>query len=237
MNIEQLTEVYHRDGFVVVPGLMSADVVSSIRNELDRYIVETLPGLPPEDYVLEAEGGPVRNLWRLERHSPFFAQLGENSRMAALVSALVNGDPVLMAIESFNKPARVGSIVPPHQDNAYFCLTPPDALTVWIAIDTVTKENGPVYYLRGSHKDGTLPHAASNIPGNSMGLRDTVMIHKAHAGLLEPGDAILHHCNTIHYSNPNRSDAPRRAMLMVFRGAHCAPDSALQERYHLARQG
>ena len=237
MNIEQLKEEYQRDGFVTVSGLMSEEIVAAIQCELDHYIAGTLPCLPPEDYVLEAEGGPVRNLWRLEKHSQYFAELGKNEGMAALVGALVNGKPVLMAIESFNKPARVGSIVPPHQDNAYFCLTPPDALTAWIAIDPVTKENGPVHYIPGSHIDGTLPHTASNVPGNSMGLRDTVLIHNAHAALLQPGDAILHHSNTIHYSNPNRSGLPRRALLMVYRGAHCAKDPALHERYQLARQG
>jgi len=237
MNIEQMTEEYRRDGFVPIPGLMSAEVVTAIRCELDRYIAETLSSLPPEDYVLEAEGGPVRNLWRLEKHSQYFAELGNNDRLAGLVRALVNGDPILMAIELFNKPARVGSIVPPHQDNAYFCLAPPDALTVWIAIDLVTKENGPVFYIPGSHRDGTLAHAASSIPGNSMGLRETIVTHNAHPALLQSGDAMLHHCNTIHYSNPNRSEAPRCALLMVYRGAHCEPDPQLKARYELASRG
>lgn len=237
MQVDHIAEAYRRDGFVVLPALVNAKAVAQIRTELSRYVTEKLSTLPPEDYVLEQEGGPVRNLWRLERHSEYFSGLGKDDYLTGLVGTLVNGEPELIAIESFNKPARVGSLVPPHQDNAYFCLTPPDALTVWIAIDAVTKENGPVHYMPGSHRDGTRPHLASNVPGNSMGLRDTVLIHQARAVELEPGDAVLHHCNTIHFSNPNRSDAPRCALLMVFRGTHCAPDPQLKERYQLARQG
>ena len=54
---------------------------------------------------------------------------------------MVHGEPVSMGVETFNKPAKVGSGVPPHQDNAYFCLTPPDALTIWIALDAATMES------------------------------------------------------------------------------------------------
>jgi phytanoyl-CoA hydroxylase len=63
----------------------------------------------------------------------------------------------LVGVETFNKPARIGSGVPYHQDNAYFCQSPPDMLTVWIAIDAVTEANGPVFFVKGSHRPAC-PH-------------------------------------------------------------------------------
>ena len=77
-----------------------------------------------------------------------------------LVAPLVNGPLAVMAVESFNKPARVGSPVPPHQDNAYFCQEPADVLTVWIALDPATQENGAVEYFLGSHHE-LWPHKPS----------------------------------------------------------------------------
>jgi ectoine hydroxylase-related dioxygenase (phytanoyl-CoA dioxygenase family) len=79
---------------------------------------------------------------------------------------------LLVGVETFNKPARVGSGVPYHQDNAYFCQTPPDMLTIWIAMDAVTMANGPVYYVRGSQKTGMLPTKLSGVKGNSIGLAE-----------------------------------------------------------------
>src|SRR6185312_15180475 len=114
------------------------------------------------------------------------------------VRHLVHGEPVLLGVETFSKPARVGSGVPPHQDNAYFCQAPPDVLTIWIAMDAATEANGPVFYLKGSHRGGTLPHRPSGVAGNSMGLVTLPPHEKADVlcGTLEAGDALIHHCQT-----------------------------------------
>jgi len=234
MNLEALSKQYAEDGVVKVDQLFTAVEVESIRAQLKRYAEEVVPGLPPNDVVFEADGVSVRNCWRMEVHDPWFADLARKQSILALVADFVKGDPVLMAVESFNKPARVGSAVPPHQDNAYFCLGPPDALTVWIAIDAVTEANGPVSYLRGSQQDGARPHQTSGVAGNSMGLAECPDKSGAWAGLLEPGDALIHHCNTIHFSAPNTSDQSRLGLLMVFKGAHCAVDESLRANYALA---
>jgi len=39
----------------------------------------------------------------------------------------VQGD----APEWFNKPPATNHITPPHQDNYYFCLEPPNVVTIW----------------------------------------------------------------------------------------------------------
>lgn len=149
---------------------------------------------------------------------------------------LVHGEPLLCSVETFNKPARIGSRVPYHQDNAYFCQTPPDMLTIWIAMDPVTLENGPVYYVRGSHKQGMPPTKASGVKGNSIGLAEpsTVPLEEQFCGLLNPGDALIHHCETIHHSAPKTSDHPRPGLLLVYRGAHTQTDPALKAAYMAA---
>lgn len=234
MDIEALSARYATDGVIKVERLFSPEEIDEIRAQLKRYADEITPGLPPNDVVFEADGVSVRNCWRMEHHDPWFADLARKESILSLVAELVKGEPVLMAVESFNKPALVGSAVPPHQDNAYFCLTPPDALTVWIAVDAVTEANGPVSYLLGTHLEGARPHTPSGVAGNSMGLAEEVDTGAGWPGLLEPGDALLHHCNTIHFSAPNTSAFARRGLLMVFRGGHCAVDEGLRSKYALA---
>lgn len=237
MYPDDLVQRYERDGCVRVRGFFNAEALSDVRRELDRYEREVVPGLPESDRTLEADGKTVRNLWRMERHDPFFDRLARAPEVLELVRSLVHGEPLLMAVETFHKPARIGSGVPPHQDNAYFCQAPPDVLTIWIALGAVTEANGPVFYLMGSHRGGTRAHRPSGVAGNSMGLVNMPAHEDADVfrGTLEPGDALIHHCETIHWSARNQTDRPRCGLLMVFRGAHTAQDPKLKEAYDAAR--
>jgi len=235
----EATEVlkdYERDGVALVRGLLSAEEVGVIRDELDRYIREDLASKPVDARTLEADDKTVRNLWRLEIHNMFFRDFAARGDLRDLIAPLVRGEPVLAGVETFNKPARIGSGVPPHQDNAYFCQTPPDMLTVWIAIDAVTAANGPVTYVKGSHRLGPLPTKPSGVRGNSIGLAGMPETSEEDllVALLEPGDATIHHCDTIHYSAPNTTDYPRLGFLLVFRGGHTQTDPALKATYSAA---
>ncbi len=233
---EQASE-YEQNGCIRIRGFLDAETLSTTRRELARYVRDVVPSLPAGDRTFEADGTTVRNLWRMEQHDPYFDALARRPEILSMVRALVRGEPVLMAVETFNKPARVGSGVPPHQDNAYFCQSPPDVLTIWIAMDAATEANGPIFYLRGSHRGGILPHRPSGVAGNSMGLAKMPPHEEADVfrGTLEPGDALVHHCQTIHWSAPNKTDHPRCGLLMVFRGAHTAHDPKLKEAYDAAR--
>lgn len=232
----QILHDYERDGVVRIRGFLSPAEAAAVRAELERYIREHLPSKPLDARTLEADENTVRNLWRLEQHSSFFREFGARADIRALVAPLVHGEPVLMAVETFNKPARVGSGVPCHQDNAYFCQTPPDILTLWIAIDAVTEANGPVFFIKGSHLAGMQPTRPSGVRGNSIGMAEApaVPLAEQFCALLAPGDATIHHCQTIHHSAPNTTEHSRLALLLVYRGSHTRTDPALQAVYTAA---
>ncbi len=232
--IESLTAAYDRDGVIRIREFFNAADAAEVRAALQRYFRDIAPTLPASDVTFESDGTTVRNLWRMEKHDPFFATLPLRPAILKLVGQLVHGEPVLLGVETFNKPARVGSGVPPHQDNAYFCQTPPDVLTIWVAIDAATDDNGPIFYIRGSQAE-LLPHKPSGVRGNSMGLAAAFDKSDPFVGTLEPGDALIHHCQTIHYSGPNKTDHPRCGLLMVFRGAHAKDDPQLRAAYDAGR--
>ncbi len=235
MNTQEIAKQYEQDGVVRVRTFLSPDETKKIRAEIERYSRDIAPKLPASEVTFEADGKTPRNLWRMEQHDPFFAELAKKSEILCLVRELVHGEPVLLGVETFNKPAKIGSGVPPHQDNAYFCQTPPDVLTIWIAMDAATEANGPVFYARGSHKVGMVPHKASGVKGNSIGLAEKFDHSDPFIGLLNPGDALIHHCQTIHYSGPNRTEFPRCGFLLVFKGAHTQTDPELKAAYDKAR--
>jgi ectoine hydroxylase-related dioxygenase (phytanoyl-CoA dioxygenase family) len=237
MSTADLVKQYESDGCIRMRGFFDAVTLATARAALARYEREIAPGLPEGDRVFESDGKTIRNLWRMEKYDPYFDALARREETIELIRPLVRGAPVLMGVETFNKPARVGSGVPPHQDNAYFCQAPPDVLTIWIAMDAATEANGPIFYLKGSHRSRTLPHRPSGVAGNSMGLAKMPPHEQSEIfrGTLEPGDAMIHHCETIHWSAPNQTDHPRRGLLMVYRGAHTVYDSEMKKAYDAAR--
>ena len=230
---ERLVADYQKDGVVLIPRFFSAEKIAEIRGEIDRYVRQDLGDKPKDARTLEPDGRNIRNLWRLQQHNTYFRQLAQQTDILGLIERLVGGLPVLQGVETFNKPARVGTAVPYHQDNAYFCQTPPDMLTVWIAIDPVTIDNGPVYFIKGSHKAGTLPTRPSGVTGNSIGLAEPPQVTKRQqfCALLRPGDATIHHCETIHHSDPNETELARLGLLLVYRGSHTETDERLHQAY------
>jgi ectoine hydroxylase-related dioxygenase (phytanoyl-CoA dioxygenase family) len=236
MQLPDAVNDYERDGCIRVRGFLDAALLQDVRRRLDHYMREIAPVVPEGDRTFEPDGVTVRNLWRMEQHDPYFADFAKRPAVIEPVTKLVHGEPVLMAVETFNKPARVGSGVPPHQDNAYFCRTPPDVLTIWIAMDAATEANGPIFYLKGSQRQ-MHAHRPSGVAGNSMGLAKMPQHADADVfrGTLEAGDALIHHCQTIHWSAPNKTDHARCGLLMVFRGAHTVHDPELKAAYDAAR--
>jgi phytanoyl-CoA hydroxylase len=231
-----LIETYRREGVIRCRGLFDERERLELRQNIVRYQADVVAGLPTGDVTFEPDGVTVRNLWRMERHDAFFRALGERPKLCDLVAPLLNGTPALMGVETFNKPALIGSAVPPHQDNAYFCQTPPDTLSVWVAIDPATVENGAVEYLLGSHR-ALLPHVASGVNGNSFGLAEPPPAGRFERmiGTVDAGDALIHHGQTIHESRPNRTPHARMSLIFVYRGAHTQTDETLLEQYRRAQ--
>jgi phytanoyl-CoA hydroxylase len=240
MNFDQYRAGYDRDGFVIVRQFLRGPDLAELNANLDRYIREVVPGLPDSQAFYLDRSRP-QTLKQLQHMGvdPFFRAYPNHPTWVALARALVSeeahaGDP-----EWFNKPTASGSPTPPHQDNYYFNLKPPNVVTIWLALDPVDEENGCLRYVAGSHRRGLRPHGRSNILGFSQGITDYGPDDRAHEVQihLQPGDAVAHHGETIHRAEPNGSATrPRRAFALVFKGVSCRRDEEAFARYQAALQ-
>jgi phytanoyl-CoA hydroxylase len=107
-------------------------------------------------------------------------------------------------------------------------------LTIWLALDQVDEENGCLRYVRGSHRSGVRPHGRTSTLGFSQELVDYGEADRAAevAVPMEPGDAVIHHGDTIHRAEANKSlTRHRRSFAMVFKGLSCRRDEAAHARY------
>lgn len=237
MNYEQYCPAFERDGFVIVRQFLAPAELDELRSELDRYIRDVVPGLPDSHAFYEDRSRPdTLKQMQYMTDDPFFASRVREPKWVALATTLLGEEANSQGCEWFNKPAGSSRplLTPPHQDNYYFNLKPPQALTIWVALDPVDRGNGCLRYVAGSHLVGLRPHATSQVIGFSQGIVDYGPQDEAREVqiLLQPGDAVVHHCELIHRAEPNTSTTrSRRAFAMVFRGVSCQVDEAGYQRY------
>ncbi len=235
MNFHSLKSQFDRDGFVLVRQLLPAGEFDVLKCELDRYIREIVPTLPDTDafFIDRSRPKTLKQLQHMGR-DPFFRDYARHPTWTALAASLLGEEVQSDEPEWFNKPAGTNSPTPPHQDNYYFCLTPPHVVTIWMALDPVDDENGCLRYVRGSHIFGVRAHSRSNILGFSQGITDFGPddVAREVAMHIQPGDVVVHHGNTIHRAEPNRSATrDRRSFAQVYRGVSCRRDEPAFERY------
>lgn len=228
-------EEFSRNGFVRLKGYLTSEEVRNLEENLQRYIREIAPGLPPTDVFYEIQGRAetLKQMQQMETHDPFFQSIAVLPKFARLAEALLGTPVVLRGVELFNKPAGIGKPTPPHQDGYYFCLLPSQAVTLWFPLDPVSEENGCIRYVRGSHRKGIRPHNVSNILGFSQGLSDWGPEDAAAEvkALASPGDLLAHHCDIIHRADANPSRNSRRALAIVYDAAASTIDEAARARY------
>jgi hypothetical protein len=113
-----------------------------------------------------------------------------------------------------NKPAHSLKETPWHQDAAYWIKLPDKrAVSIWIALDATTKENGCMWFLPRAaeeivpHKQTTAGAALSCDPPQE----GTVAVP------LPLGGCTLHDGYTLHYSQGNSTAGSRRGLILNFR--------------------
>jgi hypothetical protein len=114
-------------------------------------------------------------------------------------------------------PAAIGASTPWHQDEAYW---KPDrqyrSVSVWIALQEVTEDNGCLWFNDGSHEWEVLEHRSIGGDTRTHGLEivDTSVIRNAIACPLPAGGFTIHRNRTAHFAGPNRTGAARRALVL-----------------------
>ena len=219
-------QLFNERGFLAVEDLVPAPFIENMKDRLE-YLCEHWDSPEAEragvgqemdqgnTAVAEKTARTVRKFSGLIPHEPVFDEYMRTSRVADVAAELIGTPLYLHGDQALMKPPEVGSEKPFHQDNAYFQVTPDDAvITCWCALDEATTENGCLHYLAGSHKRGLVEHEKiENTPHLvPPGLRreDAVPVPA------RPGTVVFHHGWALHMSPPNRSRSWRRAMVLHF---------------------
>ncbi len=238
MGSEQLRRAmlqFTRDGFAAIRAFLRREEVDEIICEIERYVANVVPTLPPSKAFYEIKGDPstLKQLPRIDQSDNYFYRFHRHQRMSQLAAHLLGCPVVPRDLQWFNKPPRVGKPTPAHQDGFYDKIQPIEMVNMWLALDPVDEQNGCVRYIVGSHKCGLRDHTRTNTLGFSQGLVDYGPQDQAHevAICAAPGDILVHHGLTIHRADGNTSNRNRRALGSVYYAAHVKKNHVIADNY------
>jgi phytanoyl-CoA hydroxylase len=235
LNAQTSKTEFDRDGFAVIRDFLPGDEFNVLNENIERFVRDVVPGLSSAFAFYDDRARPetLKQLSHMDSDS-FFSDYKSHPRWVETATTLLGEEVIVQGMEWFNKPPNTNHVTPPHQDNYYFCLKPPQVLTMWLALEPIDEENGCLRYIRGSHKDGLRPHHGTKTLGFSQGLSDFGQqdTDREVAITAQPNDLLIHHGEMIHRADANTSSARhRRSFAMVIRASSCQRDESAYQKY------
>ena len=147
---------FEDDGFLVLPSLFSAAEVEALRSDLPRLFAERRP-----ENFREKESDAVRTAMGLHLRSEVYARAVRHPRLVEPAMQILGDDLYVQQVKVNAKEAFSGDVWQWHYDFATHHgedgVPEPLALNLHIFLDEVNEFNGPLVFIRGSHRRGPAP--------------------------------------------------------------------------------
>jgi ectoine hydroxylase-related dioxygenase (phytanoyl-CoA dioxygenase family) len=226
---------FEEQGFFVLDRFFTPEETDAILAHIDAHAEEHERRLRSEgDRGISRAGEITFTAFLAEKDAEILA-FCRQPRMAQLTTELIGPDVRLYWNQSVYKQPETPREFPWHQDNGYTPVEPEQYYTCWLALTEATLENGCIWVLPGSHRQGTLLHEDS--PIGRVGYRG------ADPGMPVPlakGSMAVFSSLLLHRSGPNLTDRPRKAYIMQYIPAHACngrTGEPFTDRLWVAREG
>jgi len=219
---EQQIDSYRQNGFLVIEGFLNPSELEHWGRVTQEAVDERLAAGP---------GGGITN-----QHNPdaYYAQvftqclkladthaemreLMFDPRLGQLAATLAGVDGIRIWHDQALFKPPFGNPTAWHLDNPYWSFSSRDALSIWVALDDATRDNGCLYYLPGSHVSAT--YANAGIGNNQADLFKKYPEWREITSVGCPcsaGAAVFHNGLTAHGAGANMTNRPRRAMTCAY---------------------
>jgi phytanoyl-CoA dioxygenase PhyH len=141
-------EQFERDGFVVFDPGVPGELIDGVRSDMEGLYRFEGDKFEHEDGVTFWAGHRPRIMdsWKIVNSSRTLALA---PRVLGVTEQLFGREPLPFQTLNF----MLGTEQPPHMDSMAFYSDPPDYMCgVWVALEDMDMDNGPLVYYPGSHK-------------------------------------------------------------------------------------
>jgi hypothetical protein len=136
-----LAKEYHENGFVVLSGVIPQTLIDAVRND-----AETKAFNPDFPLTTQRDTVRVQDFWEA---SAAAKELACYPQILETLELLYERKAVPFQTLNF----RVGTQQRSHSDTVHFSSLPARYMCgVWVALEDITEENGPVFYYPGSQR-------------------------------------------------------------------------------------
>jgi len=222
---------YREGGAAAIRGILAQDWIDRMGHAVDRILAN--PGSAGIEYTPKEKSGRYYGDFFVWLRDPDFKDLMMASPLPELAAQLMGARRVSFFYDQLLvKEPGTAEPTPLHQDLPYWPVKGEHIMSVWVPFDPVRFDSGAVQYVYGSHKWGKLyaPKSFGKDSGFApMYSKSGFLTMPPETELLEgqrvlkwetePGDVIVHHPRTLHFSRGNsRSDLRRRAVALRYLG-------------------
>lgn len=216
--MESILEEYKKNGFLVLENFFSPSEINALREACcDKKIL---------DYLNEDHGKSGFHRLEIVPLHPTFKNFAKHKKLVSILQILLGNEIRLQHSKiAIKPPSQTKGLVHWHQDFVYFPHTNLSLVAVMIALDDMTKENGALQVIPGSHKGGEQKHVQSEdvVDGQCDPQYVKSNISRLKTLTMKAGGISLHHCLLLHGSDYNKSPFPRRAIVFEYRSVHAIP--------------
>ncbi len=227
-SLAPLTRQYTAQGFAVASTLLNPTLLTPLHRAFDALFTGDFEtGIRPDEVNWQTGSDPsltrqICNGWK-SNHT--IARVVLNASLGKMLATLAGWPGCrIMQDNLLWKPPGAKSLGY-HQDSAYTAwLTPSDMITCWIALDDTTAAGGTMELVAGSHRwQLASPTGEFHAPADYLEALHRARINEPHRNSQEPeivpvvvgaGGGSFHHGHTWHGSGPNKSEHPRRALVI-----------------------
>lgn len=225
-------ERFRRDGCIRLPGVLDAGTIAAFEPELTRVVEENQWDRRPlsERTTYGRAFVQVGNLWKRSAVAERFVR---STRLARLAAELLGCPSVRLYHDQALYKEAGGGHTPWHCDQQYWPLDNPRSVTVWIPLQEVPLEMGPLAFAPRSHEftaGRALPISDESEETLARAMADNGYPPREEAFAL--GDASFHLGWTYHRARGNATDRTRKVMTIIYMDAQtrvAQPETPSQE--------
>jgi ectoine hydroxylase-related dioxygenase (phytanoyl-CoA dioxygenase family) len=214
LTVQEL-EHYDENGYVIVSDFFSLEELKAMDEEIENLEKS-------DDRVAPKHRDYSGNIYQLALLSERTRNFAEDERILTLIEDIVKPGISIYSSKLVAKLPHTNTVCHWHQDDAYYVSIAESKtrMSIWVPLLDATEENGCLWIVSGSHKQGLLPHENKNYGTCRKSLHEEqIDLSKATPVIIKAGSILLFSAMLWHSSKGNQTDTIRRAFIVSYQEA------------------
>jgi phytanoyl-CoA hydroxylase len=208
---EQERKQFNDNGYFIRENAFTTAEIDSLTGWIDKYVKSHDKKLAKVGTEGISRANEISFTSHLAAKDSNIMNFVSNDQLVGLASELIDEKVALYWDQAVYKKPGTKKDFPWHQDNGYTPIEPEQYLTCWIALEDADVENGCIWVLPGSHKNGLVHHEMTEIGYNCYNGDDPGV-----AAPVKKGGMVVFSSLTFHKSGPNVSDRIRKGYIVQY---------------------